>query len=143
MNPTTLPGVHTVSHDGAVLAYARVGAGRLEEDEIQFVTPTEAPFQVGMMRRPAGTEIRPHRHLQRTYDVRTASEFIYVEAGRVNVGIYTDDWETVETLELSAGEWILFTGGGHSLTVSADAQLIEVKQGPYPGDGLAKVFAPG
>ena len=39
----------------------------------------------------------------------------------------------VTKLQLSAGDSLLLTGGGHGFTVLEACQLIEVKQGPYLG----------
>ena len=51
-----------------------------------------------------------------------------------------DDWTLVAQTELRAGDFILSVTGGHSFEVLEDVRLIEVKQGPYPGDSYAKRF---
>ena len=42
--------------------------------------------------------------------------------------------------ELGPGDFLLSLTGGHSFEVLEDVRLIEVKQGPYPGDAYAKRF---
>jgi len=42
--------------------------------------------------------------------------------------------------DLKAGDFMLSVAGGHAFSIEKGSRLIEVKQGPYPGDKRAKVF---
>ena len=131
--------LRTVVHEGAVMALIRRGCEGAEPG-VSFLTPNEYPLQVGILNHPAGTQIKPHVHRDIHYEVNTTQEFIYVESGRIEIILYDDTWDEVTRDVLSGGDFVLFVSGGHSLKVLEESRMVEVKQGPYPGDAHAKVF---
>src|SRR4051812_33416690 len=131
--------VATVVYSGHVIALIRQSRD-VEERGVMFITPTDYPLQVGVMHHPEGVEIPPHIHRDIVYEVTTTQEFIYVERGRVEITLYADDWTLIEQRVLEGGDFVLFVRGGHSLRILDDASMVEVKQGPYPGDAHAKIF---
>jgi hypothetical protein len=125
-----------VTKDGQT--YALFFSKSLSTDGIKFLTEDEDAFQVGLMEREAGYTVEPHQHSECTADIRTTSEFLYVEKGKVLVKVYDEAWEEIGQKELSAGDFLLFLRGGHGLEVLEPARIVEVKQGPFLGD--PKVF---
>jgi len=109
-------------------------------DGVKFLTPDDYPLQVGLIERKQGYAFRPHIHNDLHYNVNTTQEFLYVERGSIRATIYSHDWEVVAKIELGAGDFMLSVAGGHSFEVLDDVRLVEVKQGPYPGDKYAKRF---
>ncbi|OGJ59873.1 hypothetical protein A2881_01930 [Candidatus Peribacteria bacterium RIFCSPHIGHO2_01_FULL_55_13] len=109
-------------------------------DGIKFVTEPQDPFQVGIMERPKGYEVKPHRHPDRPITVESVSEFFYVEKGKVRLTVFDDQWNPVGKEEIGAGEFALILGGGHGVEFLEDTRMHEVKQGPYPGDSGSKEF---
>lgn len=108
---------------------------------IRFLTPENYPIQIGLIEHKNGKKVLPHIHRDLRYNVNTTQEFIYIEKGHdVVITIFSKDWQEAEKLVLSSGDSILFVGGGHSLDIPADCRIFEVKQGPYPGDKIAKIF---
>lgn len=108
---------------------------------IKFLSKPKFSLQVGLMEHPAGKVIRDHRHnLEKSYQINTAQEFLYVESGKVEVHLFTEKWKPVEDLILGAGDFILIVSGGHGFNILEDARMIEVKQGPFPGNKLLKFF---
>jgi mannose-6-phosphate isomerase-like protein (cupin superfamily) len=101
---------------------------------IQFVTPDDYSQQLGFMRRPAGHVIQPHVHLQVDRKASFTQEVLYVRKGRVRVDFYRDDESYVESREISGGDVILLSLGGHGFEMIEDSEMIEVKQGPYMDD---------
>ncbi len=101
---------------------------------IQFVTPDDYSQQLGFMRRPAGHVIQPHVHLQVDRKASFTQEVLYVRKGRVRVDFYRDDESYVESREISDGDVILLSSGGHGFEMIEDSEMIEVKQGPYMDD---------
>ena len=105
------------------------------------MTPQNYPLQIGLIEHGDGKKIAPHKHRDLFYDVNTTQEFIYVERGEnIKVIIFDNDWVEIEKIKMSAGDSILFVSGGHSLDIPKGCRLFEIKQGPYPGDKLAKIF---
>jgi mannose-6-phosphate isomerase-like protein (cupin superfamily) len=109
-------------------------------DGVRFLTPNDYPLQLGVIERKAGYGFRPHIHNDFRYEVNTTQEFLYVEEGRLRAKIYDHDWNVVAETEMGKGDFLLSVAGGHSFEVLEDVRLIEVKQGPYPGDSYAKRF---
>lgn len=103
-------------------------------DGIQFVTPDDYSQQLGYMRRPAGYVIRPHVHLQVDRKASLTQEVLYVRKGRVRVDFYREDETYVDSREITAGDVILLSTGGHGFEMLEESELIEVKQGPYLDD---------
>ncbi len=111
------------------------------DGSIRFLTPQTYPLQIGLIEHRDGKMVRPHIHRNLFYDVNTTQEYIYIERGEgIAVTIFDTDWVEIEKLSMSAGDSILFVGGGHSLNIPPSCRLLEVKQGPYPGDKDAKIF---
>ena len=102
-------------------------------DETTFLTPPEAPLQVGYIVYGAGQEIQRHVHLPVERHLVGSSEVLLIQRGRCLVDFYTDDRTLVETRELQAGDILIAVGGGHGFRLLEDTVLLEVKQGPYPG----------
>ncbi|MBU0647220.1 hypothetical protein KKC67_00905 [Patescibacteria group bacterium] len=111
------------------------------EKGICFLTPENYPLQIGLLEHKNGRQVPPHKHRDLNYNVKTSQEFIYIEKGEdVVVKIFNSRWKEIDKINMSAGDFILFVSGGHSLDIPTGCRLIEVKQGPYPGDKLAKIF---
>lgn len=132
--------IQEISEDGKM--YALVYNHEMTADGVRFLTPTEYTLQVGLLEHPAGHTVRPHRHPNIKYNVGTTQEFLYIETGKVEATIYRDDWSIVTTFIMEAGDFALFVNGGHSFKMLEPARIVEIKQGPYPGDDKAKIFMP-
>lgn len=125
--------VEEIIHDGNLLAlivrqeFARPG--------ISFFTSSELSQQLAYMQHPTGKIIEPHVHnpVQRTVDY--TQETLFIKRGRLRVDFYTEDQAYLESRELKAGDVILLVRGGHGFEVLEEIEMIEVKQGPYAGDG--------
>lgn len=121
---------------------ALVFRNSLKADGVKFLTPSSYPLQIGLLEHPTGKAIRAHRHRNLKYKVNTTQEFIYIESGEVEATIYRNDWTVVKKILLKKGDFILSVAGGHGFRVIKKCRMIEIKQGPYPGDKLAKIFKP-
>jgi len=124
--------IKEVKVDGAVAAII-VRSG-FNPEGIQFVTPDDYSQQLGYMRRPAGYVIQPHVHLQIDRKASFTQEVLYVRKGRVRVDFYRDDESYVESREITIGDVILLSTGGHGFEMIEKSEMIEVKQGPYMDD---------
>ena len=124
--------IEEVKVDGVTAAII-VRAG-FNPEGIQFVTPDDYSQQLGFMRRPAGYKIQPHVHLQVDRKASFTQEVLYVRKGRVRVDFYRDDESYVESCEISIGDVILLSSGGHGFEMIEESEMIEVKQGPYMDD---------
>ena len=130
--------IREIIHEGKILAV--VFSKDLPAEGVRFLTPTHYPLQVGLIEHKNGKNVALHIHKDMRYKVNTTQEFLYVVKGQVEITIATKKWEVLEKFPLSAGDFILFVSGAHGVDIKKGARLIEVKQGPYPGDDYAKRY---
>jgi len=101
---------------------------------IEFFTPGDFSQQVGYMKRPAGYVIDPHVHNLVERKVMLTQEVLLVRSGKVRVDFYDDDRNYLESRIIAKGDVILLAAGGHGFEILEEAEMIEIKQGPYCGD---------
>lgn len=109
-------------------------------DGVEFITPQNYPLQIGLMQHKNGKFVPAHYHPHLKYNVLNTQELLYIIKGRVDVEIFTKTWKPKWKKTLVPGDAILFVDCGHSVNLRKGSRVIEVKQGPYPGDKKAKVF---
>lgn len=127
-----------IASGDATLAYIVRAAHR--PHETSFVTEPELVQQVGFIVYPAGGEIPRHFHRSLERRVVGTPEALVVRVGRCEVDVYDEARVLVATRELEPGDVIVFVGGGHGLRMLEDTVLLEVKQGPYPGESEKERF---
>ena len=113
-----------------------------EAEGIEFFTPDEFSQQVAYMNRPRDYVIPPHVHNPVTRSVAFTKEVLFIRSGRLRVDFYTDEQTYLHSTVLNAGDVIFLATGGHGFEILEDAQIIEVKQGPYAGDDDKTRFGP-
>ena len=129
----------TIEHHGKIIAH--IFRKSIRSEGVSFLTPDSYTLQLGLIEHPQGRVIKGHQHRQDIfYNVDTTQEFIYVEKGKLRAFLFSDEWQLVNETVLSAGDFALFISGGHGFEVLEACRLIEIKQGPYPGDELAKIY---
>ena len=132
-------GIKEIKDKGQIIAL--VYSKSLRPDGIQFLTPPNYPLQIGLHNYPRVDKTVPaHFHPHLKYNVKNTQEFLYVEKGRVDVIVYNLKWQKKAKIKLAAGDSVLFVDCGHEVIFHKGSRLLEVKQGPYPGDKKAKVF---
>jgi hypothetical protein len=128
--------MEAIADKGVVLAYiARSGP---PPTQTRYLTPNECAIQVGHIVYPGGSEIPRHIHLPIERHLVGSAEVIIVQRGRCEVDIYSDERRVVATHELRVGDILIALSGGHGFRVHEDTILLEVKQGPYPGESGEK-----
>ncbi len=109
--------------------------GSLREPGVNFYSQAHFSQQLGFIRHPAGHVIPPHLHNPVPREVLHTQETLFVREGRVRVDLYHDDRTLLGSRTLTGGDVILLSTGGHGFEILDDSSIIEVKQGPYAGDG--------
>jgi mannose-6-phosphate isomerase-like protein (cupin superfamily) len=132
--------IEHVLHGATELAII-IRAGYAREG-ITFLTPNDYSQQLGYMHRPAGHRIAAHIHNSVPRAVTFTREVLFIKSGRLRVDFYGEDRQYIESRVLGAGDVILLAAGGHGFEMLEDTQMIEVKQGPYAGDGDKTLLAP-
>lgn len=109
--------------------------GSFDAPGVSFFSEDDFSQQLGCIRQPAGHVIAPHVHNAVPREVVYTQETLVVRDGRMRVDLYRDDRTLLERRVLTSGDAILLATGGHGFEMLDETSLIEVKQGPYAGDG--------
>ena len=124
--------IFQVTHNNLFLAL--ILKSNFEKDGIEFFTPNEFSQQLGYMKRPKGYEIKPHIHNKISRQVSLTQEVLFIKKGRLKVNFYDSDFRFIKFATLEKGDVILLANGGHGFEILEEAEIIEVKQGPFVGD---------
>jgi mannose-6-phosphate isomerase-like protein (cupin superfamily) len=125
--------IEEIRSEGELLAII-VRAG-YDKPGISFFTPDDLSQQLAYMRHPAGKAIAPHVHNPAPREVHYTQEVLFIKRGRLRVDFYDSRQHYLHSRALGAGDVILLATGGHGFEVLEELEMIEVKQGPYAGDG--------
>lgn len=132
--------IESIEHDGRELALI---VRRLYKAEgINFFTPDDYSQQLGYMNRPIGYVIPPHVHNPVPREVQFTKEVLFIRSGKVRVDFYDDHQNYLESSILYEGDIILLAFGGHGFQMLEQTEIVEVKQGPYAGEGDKTRFSP-
>lgn len=121
-----------VKFDGKL--FAIVVRSEYRAEGISFFTEAQYSQQLGYMNRPKGYLIPPHIHQSTQREVFLTQETLFIRSGKVRIDFYSPEKRYLESLILEAGDVILLSNGGHGFEILEDAEIIEVKQGPFVGE---------
>lgn len=109
---------------------------------VHFITDDDSVHQLGILQWPTQHIIEAHIHnpLERTID--STQEVLFIRSGRVRVDLYTEEQRYECSRTLDAGDVVFLVSGGHGFEILEEANIIEVKQGPYAGEREKTRFAP-
>lgn len=120
----------TPYHDSKGRLLALVVRGSPADHGCHFVTEPAQGLQLGLIRHPPGHVVAPHEHLPVERRVVGINEVLYLKSGLLEVTLLGDGWE-VTRFRLFEGDLLLLAAGGHAIEVIKEAELIEVKNGPF------------
>lgn len=136
------PGVFWVRGRSGV-SLAMVVRAQFKADGLQFLTPDDFGQQVGYMTRPKGEVIQAHVHEQVSRQLVGTQEVLIVKSGLVRLDLFEYDRTYVGSTLMHPGDLVLLNDGGHSLEILEEAEIIEVKQGPFTEGKDKTKFSPG
>jgi hypothetical protein len=123
--------IEKIEWQGKILAL--IVRHRFDNEGVNFVTDEDSPLQVGVLKHPQGSKIKPHIHRASRKIIDSIQEVLHMEYGRVGVNFYNDNGEQITSTVINMGDTILLIAGGHGFDILEDSKIIEVKQGPYEG----------
>jgi len=94
------------------------------------------PLQVVTLKHPKGAYLKAHMHnpLERT--TLSLQECLIITKGKVKLDLYGPDKKLFKFIYLLSGEMFLLMNGGIGIHVIQDAEMIEVKNGPFKEDKI-------
>lgn len=112
------------------------------EEGITFPTEPSDELQVGHMYWKSGHVIAAHEHNPLARKISTTQEVLFIRSGIVRVDLYVESTHFECSRTLHEGDVIYLRAGGHGFEILEDADIVEVKQGPYKGEGEKTRFHP-
>ena len=103
------------------------------EKKYNFLTDSDAPFQLGINFYRAGDTVPAHFHLTRDIQLNQIQEVIVIGHGKTRLALYDRKKQKLAETVLAQGDIVLLASGGHGFEILEDTKIVEVKQGPYDG----------
>lgn len=122
------------------IRYAEVIRAESRVEITKFFSPAESSFQFGLLAHDAGFVEPPHYHKEFDRVIKDLQQMFVVQRGIVDVDLYDDDGNKIETVRLKQGDAIVLIHGVHAIKVIEDMQCISVKQGPFLGAENDKIM---
>lgn len=132
--------IENIHYQNSILAV--IVRSNFYSEGIKFFTPDHFSQQLGYMNRPAGYVIAPHVHNPVAREVQFTKEVLFIKSGKLRVDFYDDDQNYLESRILVQGDIVLLAFGGHGFEMLEASEIVEVKQGPYAGEGDKTRFEP-
>jgi hypothetical protein len=114
--------------------FAIIIRSQFKGEGIEFFTPNEFSQQLAYMKRPTGYVIQPHVHNPVRREIQYTKEVLFVKSGVVRVDFYSESQVYLKSTNLNVGDFVLLAFGGHGFEIIEEAEIIEIKQGPYVGE---------
>jgi hypothetical protein len=124
--------IETISEGSTT--FAIIIRSQFTREGIEFLTPNEFSQQLAYMKRPTGYIIQPHVHNPVRREIQYTKEVLFIKSGVVRVDFYSESQVYLESTILNVGDFILLAFGGHGFEIIEEAEIIEIKQGPYVGE---------
>ena len=122
--------VEKIIHKKKLLALIVRGKYRNKKG-ITFFTPNESTQQFGYMKHNKKYIVRPHLHKKRLTKIYHTTEVILLMKGILRVDFYNQFKKYLFSKILKEKDIIMLVHGGHGFKVLKNAEMLEIKQGPY------------
>ena len=96
-----------------------------------FITSNDAEFQLASFDLSDDTVIERHYHPKQERKIKYTNEVLIVLDGELEVDIYDNEKNHIQTVNLKSLDTIALLDGGHGISFNSQTKFIEVKQGPY------------
>lgn len=113
-----------------------------DSEGIEFLTPDDFSQQLAYMHHPEGHVIIPHFHNLVSRTIHYTQEVLVIKKGKLRVDFYNNERICINQTVLYTGDIILLCSGGHGFEMLEETSMVEIKQGPYVGDGDKSRFEP-
>lgn len=133
--------IEKIEHNGEMIAV--IVYKDYHRDGISFITNEESILQLGYISHPTGYQVKAHTHKPVFRHTNGTQEVLFVKSGVIKIDFYAANKAYLKSRELSSGDMVLLTGGGHGITMLETATMIEIKNGPYVEDADKDRFEGG
>lgn len=119
-----------IIHDNTLIA---IRIKRLKNGIVSLTDPLE-PLQILSHKRKKNKYTKAHIHIPEVRVTQKLQECLVMIKGKIKIDLYTADKKFIKSIYLSAGQTVIFMNGGHGVHIIRDAEIIEVKNGPFVED---------
>lgn len=98
------------------------------------VTDGKEPLQLVTLKHPKGAYLKAHTHKPKKRVTARLQECLIMKKGSAKIDLYGIDKKKFKTISLREGETYILMYGGYGIHVIKDAEMIEVKNGPFLED---------
>ena len=102
-----------------------------KQDGLKFFVPDEYPQQLGYMKHLKGYVIASHIHKPVLRRIKLAQEVLFIRSGKIRIDFYDEKKHYVESRIVRQGDIVFLAFGGHGFEFMENAEIVEVKQGPF------------
>lgn len=103
----------------------------------QPITPGSEPLQVVTLKHSKGAYLKAHAHAPRKRVTARLQECLIVKKGLARIDLYANIgrvYKKFKTTSIKEGDILILINGGYGIHITRDAELIEVKNGPFIED---------
>lgn len=97
-------------------------------------TNGEEPLQLVTLKHPKGKYLLAHAHRPIKRQTEKLQECLIVRKGKIRVDLYGPDKKMFKKITLKMGDLLILLNGGYGIHILEDAELIELKNGPFKED---------
>ncbi len=98
------------------------------------VTNEKESVQLVTLKHKKGAYLKAHMHKPRVRTTKRLQECLIIRKGKIKIDLYDDKKKFYQSLFLQEGEAFLLLSGGYGIHVIKDAEIFEVKNGPFKED---------
>ena len=125
--------IREIKEDGQVIARL-IPAEDAWGDGLKFFSNEVDFVQVGTWGYPSGKQLLAHTHNPAPREAKWTQEVLFVRRGSLQADIYDGKKKKIAEWIVKEGDIVVLLGGGHGYRILTDGtQVLEIKNGPYPG----------
>ena len=110
------------------------------QNGVDFITSPTDDFQLGLMKRAKGYEVKGHYHKPMIREIKSTSEVLIIKKGVVDCNIFDpNNVNDNKNIILKKGDLILKIKFAHSFKFLEETEMIEVKQGPFIENKISNI----
>lgn len=100
-------------------------------------TDPRLPLQLVTLKHPKGALLQAHLHKKRHLYSNISETCFVIKKGRIRLNLYSPKKKFFKYIILKEGEiFISANGSGHSIKMLVDAEILEIKNGPFEEDKI-------
>ena len=125
--------IEEIIQDGTLMIAKIIKSGDWPEN-LQFYSKDEDFLQVATWNYDTGKHLKAHGHKICERVSNRTNEVLFVKNGKIKSYFYNEEDQLIDEKEIMSGDIVIIYAGGHAYDILEDkTQVLEIKNGPYPG----------